>query len=54
MQDVDAATGAREDSLVASFAFGAFAVVEGAADGVTKRAEERLIEDPLEGLVVCG
>src|SRR5690242_12721008 len=51
VQDVDPASGEREDGLVVAFAFGSFAVVEGAAGGVAERAERGLVEDAFEGLV---
>src|SRR5947209_18327157 len=54
VQDVDASAGEGEDGLVVAFAFGSFAVVEGAAGGVVKRAERGLVEDPFEGLVAAA
>jgi WD40-like Beta Propeller Repeat len=51
VQDVDAPAGEGDDGLVVAFAFGALAGVEGAAGGVVERAEGRLVEDALEGLV---
>src|ERR671939_647782 len=54
VQNVDSASCQGEDGLVVSFAFGSFAVVEGAAGGVVKRAECGLVEDAFEGLVAAS
>src|SRR3954469_12775966 len=53
VQDVDAAAGEREDGLVVGVSLGAFEPVEGLAVGVAERAERRLEEDALEGLVAA-
>jgi len=47
VQDVDVWSCEGEDGLVVSFALGSFAVAEGAAGGVVKRAERGLVEDPV-------
>ena len=53
-EHVDAAAGQGDDGLMVAFAFAAFAGVEGTASWRGKRAEGRLVEDPLEVLVAAS
>src|SRR5688572_28940353 len=55
VQDVDAASGQRDDGLVVGLAGGTFAVVVGAADRIALQgAERRLVEDAFEDAVAAG
>jgi hypothetical protein len=52
--DVAAAAGEADERGVVAFAFGSFAVVEGAAGRVSERTERGLVEDAFEGLVAAA
>ena len=53
-EDIDAAPGEGDQSLVVAFSLAPLALVEGAAVRAMQRAEGRLVEDSLQRLVAAG